>query len=96
MDSLYLEYQDRGVQIWAISEEELSVLEGFRDAFGLSLPILHDSSGAVSRIYDQQSAFRSAAYPREWIIDPEGNIAYMNNRFEREAIEAVLDQLLAE
>ena len=39
-------------------------------------------------------AFPSAAYPQDWIIDVSGNIAYVNNGFEVDAMQTIIDNQL--
>jgi peroxiredoxin len=58
------------------------------------LPVLLDSDGAVISSYPQTSAFPTAAYPQEWIIDPDGNIAYVSNIFDQDEVIAVIERYL--
>jgi hypothetical protein len=44
--------------------------------------------------YPQTSAFPTAAYPQEWIIDPDGNIAYVSNIFDQDEVIAVIERYL--
>jgi len=95
--SIWQAYQDRGVVVWGVaSEEESEVLRSYADAFGLTFPVLVDSDGAVSDIYSQRSAFATAAYPQDWIIGREGDVVYMNNGFELDAMVSVLESELSE
>ena len=83
--------------IWAISSSESQeTLESFRDALGLTFPVLMDSSGDVQGRYRVSPDVRNAAYPQEFIVDPDGYIAYVNNAYEPDEIAAVFDELLAE
>ncbi|MCB9766351.1 MAG: redoxin domain-containing protein [Alphaproteobacteria bacterium] len=89
-------YADAGVRVWAIATEPPEMLEEFRDAYGLSLPILHDPRGQVFAQYQQEMPFATGAFPQEIIVGPDGTIVYAHNRFEVEAVRAALDAALAE
>lgn len=69
-------------------------LHDYADTLGLTFPILLDEGGVVHADYAMASAFPSAAYPQDWVIGPDGRIAYANNAFEPDEIRLVLDMLL--
>jgi len=73
------------------SDDEVGVLEVFRDALGLSFPILVDPGGVVHAQYAMSSAFMSSAYPQDWIVGIDGRIVYANNAYEPDEMRAVLD-----
>ena len=56
----------------------------------LNLPVLVDD-GTVSRQYPLQTAFPSAAYPRQFVVGVDGKVVYVNNRYEADSLSAVLD-----
>jgi peroxiredoxin len=90
-------WRDRGVRVWGIaSQEDRAVVQLFADQYGLTFPILLDQNGQVNRAYHQDVAFPSAAYPQDWVIGTDGRIAYVNNGFELDAMETVLENELAE
>ncbi len=70
------------------------MLEEFRDALGLTMPVLVDDAGVIMN-YQQEFAFPTAAFPQDWIIGIDGTIQYVNNRFEHEAMVEVLERELA-
>lgn len=39
-------------------------------------------------------AFPSAAYPQDWIIDTNGNIVYVNNGFEVDSMQTIIENQL--
>lgn len=81
--------------MWGIaSDDDPEDLRRYADALGLSFPILLDEAGMVHNQYAIASAFPSAAYPQDWIVGPDGRIAYSNNAFEPDEIRLVLDLLL--
>lgn len=69
-------------------------MESFRDAFGVTLPILHDPQGRTFNLYQQQMAFPTGAYPQEVLVGPDGVIVYANNRFEVESLRAAIELAL--
>lgn len=88
--ALWQEYQDDGLVVWAISDEEEEILEIFRDQTGISFPVLHDEGGIVYDHYALDAAFDLAAFPQEWVIGPGGVVVYANNRYEPDEIEAAI------
>ncbi len=94
--SLFQRYQSQGLVVWGVaSRENEETLRRFRDAYGVTFPILVDADGSVGEVYRQLSAFPSAAYPQDWIIGTDGQVAYLNNGFELEAMTAVVERELA-
>ncbi len=77
------------------SDDESHTLEAFRDALGLTFPILVDADGAVHAQYAMEQAFSTALYPQDWIVGSDGQIVYSNNAFEPDEMRAVLDRELA-
>lgn len=93
---MWQSYRDQGVRVWGIaSREHREVVQLFADQYGITFPILLDQNGQVNAAYRQNPAFPSAAYPQDWIIGTDGRIAYVNNGFELDAMETVLDNELA-
>lgn len=85
--------------VWGIgspgskSETEESLRE-FRDAFGLTFPILLDEEGVVMEMYSQD-AFTVSPYPQDWVIGVGGQVAYVNTAYEADEMKSVLDAELA-
>lgn len=94
--TLWREYQDDGLLIWAISEEDPDVLRTFRDQTGITFPVLHDEGGLVYDQYALDAAFDLAAFPQEWVIGPGNVVIYANNRYEPDEIEAAVQRALEE
>jgi peroxiredoxin len=76
------------------SREPAEDLEAFRDAMGISFPILRDEDGAVAEVYSQLMAFPSAAYPQDWVVGAEGRVVYVNNGFELDAMTSAIENEL--
>ena len=66
-------------------------LNRFRDTLGLTFPILYDETGEVHAQWNQEVAFPSAAFPQDWLVAPDGLIAYANNTYEPDEIITLLD-----
>lgn len=86
--------RDRGLQVLAIADQAPDTLRNFRDQLGLTFPVLYDPEGAVYAHYSTEAAFWLASYPQDWIVGPGGTIVYLNNRYEPDEIEAVLDRVV--
>jgi len=85
------------VRVWGITNgEDEETLSSYVQQLGLTFPVLLDRDGSVSAAYQQMSAFPSAAYPQDWIVDGEGTVVYMNNAFDVDAMEAALERALEE
>jgi len=83
------------VRVWGVApHDDEAALITYADQLGLTFPILVDSDGSVAAMYQQMSAFPTAAYPQDWIVDDEGVIVYVNNAFDLEAMEAALERAL--
>ena len=85
--------------VWGIgspgnkSETEES-LAAFREAFGLTFPILLDHDGVVMEMYSQD-AFDISPYPQDWVIGADGRVAYVNTAYEADEMRAIIEEELA-
>ncbi|ENH97376.1 thiol-disulfide oxidoreductase [Gracilibacillus halophilus YIM-C55.5] len=69
MQSLYEEYQDRGIEILAVSVDSTEfVVNNFVSEYGLTFPILHDKNGEV------MDAYGIKPLPASLFIDEDGQI----------------------
>lgn len=74
------------------SGQDLPVdLEAFVAAVQPGFPILTDARGAYIQYY-QSGAL--SPYPLDYVIDPEGRVAYFGTEYDPEAMIAVIDELL--
>jgi peroxiredoxin len=68
MEELYIEYQDLGFEILAVNvDDEASKADVLLDDIEVSFPVLYDTLGDVSKLYDV------SAMPTTVIIDRDGN-----------------------
>jgi len=80
------------VRVWGIaSRDNEATLRQFRDSLGITFPILFDETGEVHAQWLQEVAFPSAAFPQDWLIDPNGLVAYANNTYEPDEIQTLLN-----
>ncbi len=85
------------MRVWGIaSDDNENALNQFRDTLGIGFPILYDETGEVHAQWLQDTAFPSAAYPQDWLVDPNGLVAYANNTYEPDEIRALLDSWLSD
>ncbi len=66
-------------------------LEFFIEEFQLSYPVLADANGTYWH-YRQSGA--TSPYPLDYIVDPEGNVAYFSTEYEPDAMTAIIDGLI--
>ena len=69
-------------------------LTDYVDYFGLTFPVLFDEDAAVYDLYRQQAAFSETVFPQDWIVDADGNIAYVNSAYEYDELVAALEETL--
>jgi len=85
------------VRVWGIaSQEPRESVQTFVDQYGITFPVLLDEDGSLLGLYRQDSAFPSAAYPQDWVIDSDGLVVYVNNGFELDAMVTVLEDDLGD
>ena len=91
-EHLWPRYRDDGLRVWGIaSMDDQSTVEDFRDQLGIEFPIFMDPGGDVHSQWLLEVAFPSAAFPQDWLIDPDGRLAYANNRYEPDEMRALID-----
>jgi peroxiredoxin len=85
------------VRVWGIaSDDNEDVLNRFRDTLGITFPILYDETGEVHAQWLQDTAFPTAAFPQDWLVDPNGLVAYSNSSYEPDEIRALLNSWLSD
>ena len=67
-------------------------LDAFLSAFQVSFPILLDA-GSIYYQYRQSGA--TSPYPLDYVIDPEGRVAYFSTEYRPEEMIDVINSLLA-
>lgn len=82
--------------VWAIStREDADTVARWADSFDITLPVLLDSDGSVTREYEQTMAFPTGAYPQEWLIGTDGVIEYYSNELEYDELRELIERELA-
>ena len=67
MEKLYRRFKDQGLEIVAVNmQEDRSSVQGFVDEYGLSFPVLLDSTGRVGATYGARSI------PTTYIVGRDG------------------------
>jgi peroxiredoxin len=93
---LWQTYKDRGVIFWGIAaQDQLQNVENFVTQLGITFPILFDETGSVHAQYDIGSGYTNSVYPQDWIVGVDGTIVYVNNQYQPEEMQAILEQELA-
>lgn len=96
---VYRPWRDRGLVALAVSSSAVgSVDAGFVQRYveelGITMPVLLDPSAATYMDWWTAPGTLTAPYPREYIIDRDGTVAYVATDLDVPAIEAVLEDLL--
>jgi peroxiredoxin len=77
-EALYQEYQDLGVEILAVNvDDEAEKANVLLQDIEVSFPVLFDTSGEVSQLYDV------SAMPTTVIVDRDGNIRVLHPRYRK-------------
>ena len=88
---LWRDYREDGLRVWGIaSMDNASTVTDFRDQLGIDFPVLMDPGGEVHAQWVQDVAFPSAAFPQDWLIGPDGRVAYANNAYEPDEVRALI------
>jgi peroxiredoxin len=96
---VYQAWKDQGLIAFAISSstigaEDPTDLAEYVDGMGLTMTVLADYEADTYADYDFDDPDQYSPYPREFIVDQDGNIAYLDSDIDVEALEAVLEELL--
>ncbi|MCO4772718.1 MAG: redoxin domain-containing protein [Deltaproteobacteria bacterium] len=96
---LWQPYGPQGLTAYAISSNRLGpddpiTVGEYADELGLTMPVLLDLSVEVYEDYIISDADGFAPYPREYIIAPDGTIAYAAATVDPSAMQAVIEDLL--
>jgi len=94
IQKLYLEYQDRDFVVLAVNatnQDTLSKIPGFTGEYGLTFPILLDTNGVVSRLYQLRSLPSSYFIGRDGVIQEVVIGGPMAETLLRTRIEKILE-----
>jgi peroxiredoxin len=75
--------------------DDLEYLEAFRDELGLTMPVLYDENAKAHNAYQVQQAYEDTYYPQDFLIDPEGRVAYVSNTYEPERLQELIEEMLS-
>ena len=89
MQELYPEYNDKGVEIVAVSLDSTElVVDRFVDEYDLTFPIPHDSKGEIRDLY------KVGPIPSTFFISPEGEITdVVNGALTLDRLEGYLNKI---
>ncbi len=79
----------------ASDEDKIEDVLEFRDALGITFPILWDEGGRVYQNYEILNRYTTAAFPKDYIVDVEGTVAYVNNGYEPDEWIPIIEAELA-
>jgi len=92
------EYQATGAEVVGISTDSVDSHDKFSRKYDLPLRLLSDSEGKVRDLYGANSLIPGRTGRSEFVIDPQGRIAYKKVRpmgLFRPSDEEVLDAIRA-
>ena len=95
MQDIYLDYVNQGVQVLAVGYQETLVsCTSWKNAYGLTHPVLRDGTGSVSVLYiPNQGGY--LYFPHNAIVDQNHILRYSMTAFNESAMQATLDGLMA-
>jgi peroxiredoxin len=67
---VYDSYNGKGVEFLGISSEDITLLAGFAEDYGINYPVLIDETGVVFKAYGVQ------AIPQTFIVNQEGEVVF--------------------
>ena len=93
--SIWPQWKEQGVSLVGIaSRESAATVQQYRDSLGLDFPILLDTDGSVFNAYAQTTDSQSVLYPQDWIIGPDGHVAWLSSHYLPDELVRVVDELL--
>ncbi len=97
--SVWQEYSDEGVILLGITPVNENQSTQFVIDNGLTFPILQDTPSGqgigTGIVYDQYYIpNQGSPYPRDFIIDRNGEVVYANNEIDTEYMLAIIEELL--
>ena len=88
-------YEHTDLVAWSIApDQNAEVVSSFAEALDLSMTILVAPLGSLDDIYFIDAAFKTAAYPKIWVIGRDGKFVYAANTFDPDELKAALDLAL--
>jgi hypothetical protein len=77
-------------------EQSPGPVEAFVDGLAIDMPVLVDGPVPLDPVYFIDEAFLTAAYPKNWLIGPDGQFVYADNRYEPDELIWRIEELLGE
>ena len=92
--AIWQRYQGNDVMVLGLNPDgPLNAdLDAFVTAFGITFPLLVEAA-SVRTVYSQPGGI--SPFPLDYIIDQEGQIAYINTEYDPDAMTAKIDELIA-
>lgn len=87
-DGLWQEYKDDGVLVYGVNDESLPVLLNFLEQVGITFPVILGEPEGYT-LFGGQSPF-----PRDYIIDPNGIVQYVNTEYRPTEMSVIIERLL--
>ncbi len=78
---------------WSVANVTDETILNFADGTGVTFPVMRDEDGTYNA-YDVTA--ESAPFPLDVVIDKNGTIRAISERFDADELEALIDELLAE
>ncbi len=94
--TIWQTYQADGVVVLGIDRgESAAIAADFADQFGVTFPILADPAGTSATYVDYLIHNCASPFPRDFIIDPDGRVAYRSCDYDPLLMTGVIDDLLS-
>ncbi|PIE42224.1 MAG: redoxin [Gammaproteobacteria bacterium] len=88
LESLFLQYKDKGFQVWAVSQDEDPEKAAYNARqSGVSYPVLFDTEHRVAKSYKIDDL------PTVVIADRDGTIRYVNEKHKNKYLEQYQEQV---
>ena len=91
--SIVEEFESESVVIFGVNiSENLDLVKNFITAFGITFPVLMDSTQKV--INDYLQFVSTSPFPLDYIIDQQGKVAYHNTEYNPRRMTEIINNLL--
>lgn len=78
---------------WSVAGVTDETIVAFAEQTGVTFPVMRDSAGTY---FEYDVVQESAPFPLDVIVDKNGVVRYIAERFDPDEIEATINELIAE
>lgn len=78
---------------WSVASVTDETILDFVDTTGVTFPVMRDEAGTY---FEYDVTQESAPFPLDVVVDKQGTIRLISERYDPDELEALIDELIAE